>query len=162
MNMDKKMKQEDQIEEEATIENEEVTKLKTQLEDIENKYKRAVADYQNLERRVGEQRRELIQSASKQVLLRLLPVLDTLMTAQQYVANDGLKVAVQQFVDVLKSEGAVRVETEGKKFDPNTMECIQIMAGEEGKVLQEVRAGFLLNEILLRPAQVIVGKQEEK
>lgn len=128
--------------------------------DWEAKYKRALADYQNLEKRVAEQRRELILSAGRQILERLLPVLDTLHLASQHVDDQGLKISIQQFEDVLKAEGVTRVETTGKKFDPAVMEAVGTGDGNEGSVLNEARAGYLLYDKLLRPAQVIVGKKK--
>lgn len=131
--------------------------LRHQVEEYESKYKRALADYQNLEKRVAGQRFELLQSANRELLLRLLPVLDTLILANQHVQNEGLKVSIQQFLDTLKSEGVTRIETVGKDFDPNTMECITTEPGDENKVLEELRAGYMLNEKVLRAAQVKVG-----
>jgi molecular chaperone GrpE len=130
--------------------------------DWEGKYKRALADYQNLEKRVAEQRRALMLSAGRQVLERLLPVLDTLQLASKHVHDQGLTVSIQQFEEVLKAEGVVRIEAKGKKFDPALMEAVGTDAGDEGTVLEEARAGYLLHEKLLRPAQVIVGAGKGK
>lgn len=126
----------------------------------ENRYKRALADYQNLEKRVASQRRELILSASKGILERLLPVLDTLQLAEKHTKDQGLTVSIQQFLDVLKAEGVEKIESVGKKFDPVTMEAVGTGEGSDGKVIEEARSGYMLNEILLRPAQVIVGRKE--
>lgn len=123
----------------------------------EDKYKRALADYQNLEKRVAFQRRELIISASRNVIERLLPVLDTLELASMHTEDQGMKMSIQQFLDVLKAEGVEKIEAKGKKFDPVHMEAVGTQPGDEGKVLEEARAGYLLNDKLLRPAQVIVG-----
>jgi molecular chaperone GrpE len=128
----------------------------------EAKYKRALADYQNLEKRVADQRREWMLSASRDVLNRLLPILDTLILAQAHINDKGLSVSIQQFSDVLKSEGVIAIETVGKKFDPNVMEAVGTDEGDEGKVIHEARAGYMLNDKLLRPAQVIVGAGKEK
>src|SRR5438034_10659982 len=69
------------VEEVETVQDDEQQKeiedLKQQVEEIDGKYKRALADYQNLQKRVIDERVELIKSANKELLLRLLPVLDT-------------------------------------------------------------------------------------
>lgn len=147
-----------------TAEQEEVTEQEIVQDEWENKYKRALADYQNLEKRVAVQRRELILSASRGILERLLPVLDTLLLAQQHSDDKGLQVSIQQFLDVLKSEGVEKIEAKGKNFDPSIMEAVGTQDGDEGKVIEEVRVGYTLHETLLRPAQVIVGsgKKAEK
>ena len=134
--------------------------LKKQISEFENKYKRALADYQNLEKRVGEQRRELIQSANKQLLLTLLPVLDTLHMASQHSEDQGLQLTIRQFIDTLKDEGVTKIETIGKQFDPYTMEAVATGEGDEGKVIEELRAGYMLFDKVLRAAQVKVGKKE--
>lgn len=157
-------KQDDIInqEQEAEIEEEPVQvgktkELEEKVEELDGKYKRALADYQNLQKRASDDRLELIKSANKDILLRLLPVLDTLVLANIHVQNDGLKISVTQFLDTLKAEGVTRIETIGNEFNPHTMECVTIEVGDENKVLEEVRAGYLLNEKVLRPAQVKVG-----
>jgi len=127
----------------------------------EEKYKRALADYQNLEKRIAEQRREWMLSASREVLHRLLPVLDTLFLAQKHLNDKGLEASIQQFLTVLSSEGVIRIETKGKKFDPIQMEAVGTGKGDEGKIIEEVRAGYMLHEKLLRPAQVIVGTKSK-
>jgi molecular chaperone GrpE len=135
--------------------------LLQKIEEFEVKYKRALADYQNLEKRVAEQRIDLIRGANKDLLLRLLPVLDTLILAEQHAADKNIEVSINHFIDILKSEGVARIKTIGEKFDPMLMEAITVAEGEDGKVVNEVRAGFLLHDKLLRAAQVIVGKADK-
>lgn len=164
---EKKMKNDDKIkkEEENTedkqeeAENKEIEKLKQKAEENENNYKRALADYQNLQKRANEERHNWIKIANKELLLRLLPVLDTLIIANKHINNDGLTVSINQFLDVLKAEGVIKIDTEGKDFDPNTMECIKVEQGEDNKVIEEIRAGYAIHDKILRPAQVKVGKK---
>ena len=136
----------------------EVEELKQRAEEFENNYKRALADYQNLQKRVGEEKSEWIQSANKDLLLRLLPVLDTLMLAEKHLQDQGLTVSINHFLDTLKAEGVTRIKTTGEDFNPHLMECVTTEQGEEGKVLEELRAGYMLYDKVLRPAQVKVGK----
>jgi molecular chaperone GrpE len=132
----------------------------TRLEEVEAKYRRALADYQNLEKRMVEDRREWIRQANKDLLLRVLPVLDTLMLAGMHSEDKSLHISIQQFLDILKSEGITKIETKGKDFDPSVMEAVGTSEGDEGKVIEEARTGFLLHDKLLRPAQVIVGSKD--
>jgi len=128
-------------------------------EEYEGKYKRALADYQNLEKRTREERSEWIRSSGRDILLRLLPVLDTLSLANKHVEDQGIKVTLQQFLDVLKAEGVVKIETAGKKFDPHQMEAIDV-TDDGDDVIEEVRDGYMLHDRLLRPAHVRVGKKK--
>lgn len=139
--------------------NKEIEALESRLEESENKYKRALADYQNLQKRAQDERLDLIRSANKDLLLRILSVLDTLLLAQLHTQDKNLEVSINHFMDILKSEGVTKIETIGKEFDPMVMEAITTAEGEEGKVVAEVRAGFMLNEKLLRAAQVTVGSK---
>ena len=129
-----------------------------ETQELQNQLARAVADYQNLQKRVEAERKEWIRSANKELLMRMLPVFDTLMLASQHVMDPGVSATLKQFGDVLKSEGVEKIETVGKPFDPKIMECVETGEGEDGKVLAEVRSGYTLNGQVLRAAQVRVGK----
>src|SRR6266571_3758698 len=156
---DKKRKESEKKQVEEVIK--ELEALKKQVEEFENNYRRALADYQNLQKRVQEEKSEWIRSGNKELILRILPVLDTLMLARQHVKDQGLEVSVQQFLDILKSEGVTKIETVGHEFDPHLMECVTTEDGEKNKVINEIRAGFMQYERVLRPAQVTVGKGKE-
>ncbi|MCL5438707.1 MAG: nucleotide exchange factor GrpE [Patescibacteria group bacterium] len=147
---------------------------KQETEELENKYKRALADYQNLEKRVAEQKSEWAKSANRELLQKLLPVLDNLELALKHIEDEGLthstllsvnpelaeglKIGVTQFLNALKSEGVTKIEVLGKEFDPNSMECVGTVSGEENKVIEEIRPGYTLFDRVLRPAQVRVGQ----
>jgi len=131
-------------------------------EQFENKYLRVLADYQNLEKRRIEERIGLLQSANRDLLLKFLPILDTLVLAQQHEENKTLGVLAGQFQDTIKAEGITSIKALGEKFDPTVMEVIATQEGKEGIVIQEVRAGYLLHDRLLRPAGVIVGSGQKK
>ncbi len=136
-----------------------IGELEQRLEETENKYRRALADYQNLQKRSQDERIALIRSANKDLLLRILSVFDTLLLAQEHLQDKNLEVSTNHFLDVLKSEGVTKIAVIGKDFDPAIMEAIATVDGDEGKVVNEARVGFMLNENLLRAAQVTVGKE---
>lgn len=140
----------EEAEEKPEVKNEELLNLENQL-------RRALADYQNLERRITEEKGAWIRLANKDLILKLLPVLDNLFLAQKHISDEGLSLSIKKFSDALSEEGVERIETDNKDFDPNTMECVSVVVGEENKVLEEVRPGFIMNETVLRPAQVLVG-----
>lgn len=143
--------------------------LEKKVEELDNKYKRALADYQNLEKRVGEERNDWVLRANKDLLLHLLPVLDTLILAKKHnkIEDEGLSLSIKQFQDLLKTEGVEKIEVVGKEFDPKTMQCVETQEGTDGKILEEVREGYMLHDQVLRAALVKVGKakiekEEEK
>lgn len=132
------------------------------IEELENQVKRTLADYQNLEKRSQDEKREWARISNKELLLRLLPVLDTLILANKHFKNEGFDLSIKQFQEVLKGEGLTRVETVGREFNPEMMECVDTVEGEEGKVIEEVSSGYLLNDKLLKPARVKVGKDKDQ
>lgn len=137
-----------------------VEQEETALLNLENQLRRALADYQNLEKRIASEKSSWILASNKNLLLRLLPGLDSLLLAEKHTQDEGVKLSIKHFLDILENEGVKKIESIGKDFDPNLMEAITTQEGENGKVLEEVRTGYMLFDSVLRPAQVIVGKQE--
>lgn len=128
------------------------------IEELENQLKRSLADYQNLEKRTREERGNWIKTANKDLILKLLPVLDTLILANSHVQDQGLELSIKQFLDILRNEGVEKIETVGQNFNPALMEGVGTLPGNDGEVLQETRAGFKYSDgTIIRPAQVIVG-----
>lgn len=150
----------EETKEEKFVTQKEFDALQDLASQLEGNYKRALADYQNLQKRVQEEKRFLIQTANKDLLLRLLPILDTLMIAQTHLKDQGLLVSINQFLDILKAEGVTKIKTVGEVFNPQIMECVLTEKGEENNVLEELRAGYMIQDTVLRAAQVKVGKGE--
>lgn len=130
-------------------------------EEFENQLKRALADYQNLEKRVILEKSEWIKLANKNLLLKLLPGLDSLMLAQKHTQDKGVSLSISQILNAFNQEGVKKIETLGQIFDPRYMEVLTTVKGEEGKVVEELKAGYTLYESVLRPAQVVVGKNND-
>ena len=138
--------------------NEEKVKENNELENLENQLKRALADYQNLEKRIAQEKSEWIKMANKDLILRLLPGLDSLILAKKHTKDEGVIVSIKHFLDILETEGIKKIETEGQEFDPNTMEVVSTTEGKDNVVVDELRAGYTLYGTVIRPAQVVVGK----
>lgn len=138
---------------------ENIEELKKQIDEWKNKYLRALADYQNLEKRTHADKEETRKFAVAVFLERLLPVADTLEKAQGHLKDQGLALALKE-LDVLFSEfGVSRIETLGQVFNPHEMECVEVVDGKENDVVEEVLPGYRLHGKLLRVAQVKVGKK---
>lgn len=149
----------------ADKENKEVTELKNQIEVLNNNWKRALADYQNLERRCDKERAEFLEYANGSLILRILFVLDHLEKVQEYLKDGGLELAVKELKKVLTEEGLEEIETEGKVFNPQEMEAIETVGGgEAGMVAEVLTKGYYLRKKVIRPAKVKVylEKPEEK
>lgn len=133
------------------------TELKKQIEVLTNDWKRALADYQNLQKRYEKEKIEFAQYANSTLILRLLSVLDCLEKVQSYLKDDGLDLAIKEFKNVLTDEGLKEVEAQEKKFNPEEMEAIEKVDGEEEKVIEVLTKGYFLKDKLIRPAKVKVS-----
>ena len=150
--------QEDKVDSKKTKKNKQTEELKERVEDLENQLACAVADYRNLEKRFQEEKQEYVKFANRELLLRLIPAFDTLFLAEKFVADEGIKLTTRHLQDALREVGVERVVTADAMFDPLTMEAVTTETGEDNKVLEELRPGYMLNGKLIRPAQVKVGK----
>jgi len=138
----------------------EVAELQNRVSDTENKWKRALADYQNLEKRTQEQKVEFIEFANYNIILELLDVIDCLESTTDHIKDDGLNLSVKKFKDVLSNNGVTEIKAENEDFNASLMEAIDTQKGTENKVLKVNKKGYILNNKVLRPAQVVVGRKE--
>ncbi len=128
---------------------------------LEEQVKRALADYQNLERRIEEERKILSQLSCAILIEKFLPILDNLENAQKHLNDQGLEMVIRQFKDVLSQEGVEEIPTEGSHFDPKFHEAIEVTEGpNEGRIVKVARKGYKINNKVIRPAQVTVARQK--
>lgn len=128
--------------------------------DWEAKYLRALADYQNLERRHTEEKQEVRAFANEVLLVRFLAAIDTLSRAKDHLKDAGLDLAYKEFMAVLEEQGVEKIKTVGREFNPHEMECIEVVDGQDNIVIEELLPGFRFNEKVLRVAHVKVGKRK--
>lgn len=130
-----------------------------ETDDWKNKYLRALADYQNLERRIQQKILEDKKNAARDVIIKFIPLIDDLVKAQAEIKNEGLKLIIDKFDAVLKTENVQRKNCLNQKYDESIMECISIVEGKnDDEVVEEVRPAYFLNGEIIRTAQVIVAK----
>ena len=144
--------------------------LQKQVDELKDKYLRLVADFDNFRKRSAKERFETIQTASKDLITALLPVLDDSERAekQMQVSQDmeaikeGQKLVFNKLRSTLQSKGLRAMESIGTDFNPEYHEAItEIPAPDpslKGKVLDEVEKGYYLNDKIIRFAKVVVGK----
>jgi len=146
----------------------EIDKLKNDLEkaikekeEYKNRYLRALADYQNLEKRVCAQLTEQKRKAHKDLILKFLDVLDDLEKGEIFVIDAGLKLIKEKFIKIFKEEGIEEIKVLGKPFDPQVAECIAVTQGTRDNIVVEVaRKGYRLKGEVIRIARVKVEKKE--
>lgn len=136
--------------------------------EIEKKYKRALADYQNLLKRTAADKEEFIKFANERLIEEILPVYDNLKVSLSHAGDlekkngwaEGIKHIVSQFKNILENIGVEEIKTASEKFDPNTMEAVKQEEAEnekqDGMVARELSAGYKLKGKVIRAARVAV------
>lgn len=136
--------------------------LLEKITSLEEKLARSLADYSNLEKRIDSQRQLFITLATTSILSKMVEVLDNFYLAQNHLNDPGLKMAIDKFDAVLKTEGLEEINPLGLEFDPQSMECIETVEGKENFVIEVKKLGYKLNGHVVRPAQVSVGKTSDQ
>lgn len=132
---------------------------KSRQKNLEEQLARALADYHNLAKRIDREKHEVVIRANKNLLKDILPILDILENAQEHLKDEGLKMAIAQFGDVLERNGLREIKSDkGDKFDEAKHEATQVAeGGETGAIAEVLRKGYEWEDgMVLRPAQVKV------
>ncbi len=154
-------------------ENSNEEKLKLALEDINNKYIRLAADFDNFRKRQMSERESLLKYGAEDTLKKIIPVLDTFSRAKKSMENledigaikEWYEVFIKQLNDVLDKIGLKKIEVEGKEFDPNTMEAVMQTPTKDypsHTVISELQAGYQLHDRVLRASMVNVATEGEE
>lgn len=154
---------------EPVAEESEIENLKSQIAELNDKYLRQAAEFDNFRRRNAKERVELIQTAGKDVITDLLVVLDDSERAQKQMEatddvtqiKEGIQLVFSKLRNTLTAKGLKPMESIGKEFNPDLHEAItEIDAGEKmkGRVVDEIQKGYYLNDKIIRHAKVVVGK----
>jgi molecular chaperone GrpE len=138
---------------------------KAKAQDYLANWQRAAADYQNLKRRMEQERGEVGRLATASLIINLLPLVDDLERALRNVDTklagltwiDGIWLIYRKFQAVLENAGVQEIPAEGQPFDPNVHEAISQAPGDDGKVVSVVQKGYKLGDRVIRPAMVVVG-----
>jgi len=151
---------------------EEIVKQKADADHWKNEYYRAYADTKNLRSNLEKEHREALKYRSEGFIEELLPVLDSFYMALANEPTDpalknyliGFQYIYKNLVAVLENEGVNELTPEvGKAFDPNTMQAVDTVEGEDGLVTKVYAKGYKLHERIIRPANVQVSvKPKEK
>jgi molecular chaperone GrpE len=147
----------------------EIEKLRQQVDELNDRYLRQVAEFENFKRRNARERIELIQTAGKEVITDLLDVVDDSERAQKQMETtqdvqqirEGVQLVYTKLRNTLASKGLKPIESLNKDFNVDLHEAVtEIDAGEEmkGKVVAEIQKGYYLNDKIIRFAKVVVGK----
>ena len=144
-----------------------IAALEADLAALRERLARAVADYQNLQRRSEEARAELSRRLVASLVGPYLPLLDDLRLALGAADADpelagrpwleGVRLVERKFVAVLEQQGVRELAAEGAPFDPALHEAVGHAPGADGQVVLELQRGFSIDGAVVRPARVLVG-----
>ena len=137
--------------------------LQSQVSELKDKHLRLLAEFDNYKKRTVRERLDLLSTASKDVILALLPVLDDFDRAKKSADfSEGMNLVYNRLNATLQSLGLKEMESNGQPFDPEWHDAItEIPSPTEdmkGKVIDTVEKGYLLNDKIIRHAKVVVGK----
>lgn len=188
--MDKKKQQDEEKVNKQNVQAvspEEFEKLQTEFSNLQEltgrldgQLKRAVADYQNLEKRVAEGRSELSSWASGELIRKILPVLGHLekvvemgrpVLSEQSESKEwfrGVELSVGQLKGILKEQGLEEIDidpgsssgTGGTRFNPSLHEAVDTREGDDNIILEIAEKGYTLGGKVIKPAKVVVGRKQ--
>jgi len=140
--------------------------LQQQIEDYKDRWLRAEAEVENERKRAERRVRDRVVAERERLLRAFLTVADNLELAldsetSNDVLRDGVALTHRELLRILSGEGVHPMQkVMGESFDPLYHEAVAVMPspGQEGKIVEEIRRGYLLDGRPLRPARVIVGR----
>lgn len=138
--------------------------LQNRLEDIEDKYKRNLAEFENFKKRTDKEKLKTYDRAKVDLVEKLLPVLDSINSAMKISEDkeylEGLDQVNKQLLVFLKQNNVEEIKTIGEHFDPKLHEAISVVESdkEEGIIIEEFRKGYKLGDDVIRHSMVIVSK----
>lgn len=138
---------------------------KQDYEELDDRYKRILAEFENFKKRSSKERDGLYNSILSDVIEVMLPVLDNLENAAKVETQDeeykkGVELVLKQFQDVLASKGVEEIKTIGETFDPELHEAVSSIQDEnlgEKEIAQEYRKGYKIGNRVIRHSMVVVA-----
>ena len=158
----------EQVEEKDVSKN---NKLQAKYDELNSKYIRLAADFDNYRKRQEQERENLLKYGAENTLKKLIEVLDNFDRGEKAIENvedcqkvkESFNLVLKQMKDTLTKLGLEVIETEGKEFDPNFHEAVmQTPTNEhpEGTIINELQKGYKIGDKVLRASLVNVASAE--
>ncbi len=148
----------------------ELTKAKTTIDELTDKYLRTVAEFENYKKRTLKEKAELILNGGEKTIAAILPILDDMERAIQTTENvddatsikEGWDLIYKKLVSTLEGQGVKKINTTDEDFNVDFHEAVAMVPGvsdaQKGKVIDCVQTGYTLNDKVIRHAKVAVGQ----
>ena len=151
--------------------------VEEKLKDAEEKLLRSLAEIENQRKRFEKEIKDAFEFGSYNFAKESLAILDNLQRAKQAIKNDetlkinkdldkfleNITIIEKDLISIFEKNNIKKIDTRNKKFDPNfhqAMTEVEDDKADPGTILQEIQAGYMLAERLLRPALVSVSKKK--
>ena len=169
--VDEQVEQQQEVQQEDVVELTTEEKLQEDLQAEKDKFLRLFAEFENYKRRTSKERVELFKTASEEVMVSMLPVLDDFERALAHIDEDkeaeelrkGVLLIYQKLVSTLEQKGLASIIVEqGDVFDADNHEAVtQIPAPSKdlkGKIIDVIEKGYKLGEKVIRFPKVVIGQ----
>ena len=139
-------------------------------DDLNNRFLRLYAEFENFRKRTNKERLDIINNANADLLKDMIPVIDDFERAitnnegsEDVIAiKEGFSLIYNKYKGILQTKGLKPMDSKGEVFDPEVHEAVANMPTEDkklkGKIIDDVEKGYFLNEKVLRYAKVVVGQ----
>lgn len=154
---------EEKVENTTTVE--ETVKDTSEYDELNDRYKRLLAEFENYKKRSQKEKENIYGMITGDVVSTMLPIMDNLEKAAEAKTadtgyQDGVKLVARQFREALRSLGLEEIEAVGQRFDPEFHEAVSHIDDEtkgEQEIVQEYRKGYRIGNKVVRHSMVIVA-----
>ncbi len=151
------------------VTDEKIAELEEQLKELQDKYLRKVAEFENYKRRVENDQFNLITYGAESFIVKLLPVVDDFERSLQHIdsAKDseaikqGVKLVYEKLMKALDDQGVKKMQSVGKPFDVDYHDALMQRKDdsvEPHTILEEIESGYIYRDKVIRHAKVIVSE----
>ena len=147
----------------------EIKKLQEENSELKDKWQRALADYQNLERRTQTEISQRVSEKTNNLLLNFLNIYEDFLRAEnslskQKINTNGIQAVIKNMENLLTENNIQPIEAIGEIFNPQIHEAVSIVEDDsldDGTITQEVSKGYISGKAILKPSKVIVSKKKK-
>ena len=167
MSKDKESSTEEFNEEVEKVISDGIKKLEEENSDLKDKWQRALADYQNLERRTQVEISQRVSSKTNDLLLNFINIYEDFVRAENSLSKEkidtsGIIAVIKNMENLLAENNIKPIDAIGEIFDPQLHEAVSMVVDDtldEGTITQEVSKGYISGKAILKPSKVIVSKK---
>ena len=157
---------EEVVEELSNEEKSELQKKQIELDELDDRYKRVFAEFENYKKRAQKERENLYNSILGDIITNMLPIIDNLDMAVNAECKDeeykkGVELVQKQFKDLLTKNHVEEIPAVGEIFDPSVHEAISSVQDDtkqSQEIVQEFRKGYKMGAKVLRHSMVVVNQ----